>query len=170
MGFSYFYTMENISGENQAAKNIAFNDAFQVLHGKAHEFVTDKQEELLLNFGLEDYSDYALDESQNSIQFFHADGSPSLSFQYLLIGTWNRSDNTWTWACEANQPMQEDLEVIFNYGEFYGFEALTTRKWQATEKHAWAVGAVSAYLRGANGIFKLPFEDVDKFILLQKIQ
>lgn len=168
MGFSYFYPMNN---QEPSIPILGKNETFAALHQKAHEYILEKQEELEYEYGFGQYDRYTLDENNHILSYF-LDNELKLQIEYLVIGQYEKDLQQWTWQwVEQADLLNEgsDLEIIRNYGEFYGMEALHLDKWIADLGYAWAVTAIAAYLRRSLGIFRLQGDSHDRFILLKEI-
>ena len=144
------------------------DDAFRVLHQRAHEFVSDKQEELAAEFGFGTHDDYRIDWVNSTITFLKED-VPVITFTFQVVGRFQQTEERWTWRWydEAlSDPERSDLEIIKNYGDFYSFDFLTEAHIQASTDLAWALTAISAYLRGAQGVFRIQQEKEELFVYL----
>lgn len=144
------------------------DDSFHILHEKAHEFVTDKQQELESEYGFGQHDGYQVNWEQSTITFFKQQ-IEVITFQFQVVGYLNEQSNKWTWRwhepLEASE--QTELDIIRNYGDFYDFTFLTQPELKADAALAWAFTAISAYLRGAKGVFRIPQENTAQFVYLQ---
>ncbi|MGO1818009.1 MAG: DUF6882 domain-containing protein, partial [Sphingobacterium sp.] len=61
-----------------------------------------------------------------------------------------------------------ELNIIRNYGDFYDFTYLTEPELEAKTPLAWALTAISAYLRGAKGVFRIQDEKGDLYVYLRE--
>lgn len=144
------------------------DDAFRVLHQRAHEFVSDKQEELAAEFGFGTHDDYRIDWVNSTITFVKED-APVITFQFQVVGRFQQNETKWTWRWQdedVSEPERTNLEIIKNYGDFYSFDFLTEAHIRASTDLAWALTAISAYLRGAQGVFRIQQEKEELFVYL----
>ena len=150
---------------------IKIDDAFRVLHQRAHEFISDQQEYLEADYGFGQFDQYTVDRENQSITFTNADGT-ALSFRFQAVGKLEAANQQWSWRWDANDVSPEELEnldVIKNYGDFYDFTFLTKPTFGASQQIAWALTAIAAYLRTAKGVFRIADGDTAEFIYLQEI-
>lgn len=144
------------------------DDSFRVLHERAHEFVSDKQEELEAEYEFGQHDGYHVDWETSSITFLHAE-TPIITFPFQIIGKLMEK-NKWTWRwheADVTAAEREELDIIRNYGDFYDFGYLTAPEMEASTPLAWALTAISAYLRGAKGVFRIQTDQSDLFVCLQ---
>ncbi len=147
------------------------DESFRVLHAKAHEYITDQQELLEDEYAFGHFSNYTVDWDNNTITFSHEDNS-SLNLSFQIVGSLNADQSIWTWRWDnpnISPAEKEELEIIKNYGEFYDFGYLTSAQLEITTPIAWALTAISGYLRVSKGIFRILKEDEAQFVYFKEV-
>lgn len=146
------------------------DDSFRVLHEKAHEFVSDQEESLKAEYGFGKHDGYEVNWETSEIHFHQAEETV-VTFQFQIVGRLTDENNKWTWRWHepTRAPEeQEELNIIRNYGDFYDFTYLTEPELKADIPLAWALTAISAYLRGAKGVFRIQTAQGDLYVYLCK--
>lgn len=147
------------------------DESFRVLHEKAHEYITDQQEILESDYGFGQFSNYTVDWEQYIITFHNEDNS-SLKLAFQIVGSLDSEGTKWTWRW--NEPNlkpeeKEEIEIIRNYGDFYDFGYLTSPELEVTTPIAWALTAISGYLRISKGIFRIQKDAIAHFVYFKDI-
>ena len=148
-----------------------YSEAFKILHEKAHEFILDRQEYLENHHGFDDISSYRVDQEKSTIIFQLGDNTEQ-KFKFQIIGELNKETLIWTWWWNNSEiaiDEKEILQIVKDYGEFYDFPALTKPTYNASVEDAWVLSAISTYLSGGYGIFRLNLETSYHFIYFREI-
>jgi len=147
------------------------DESFRVLHEKAHEYITDQQENLEYNYGFGQFSNYTVDWESSILNFQNEDNS-NLKLSFQIVGTLDAEQSKWTWRWNDESISTEernDLEIIKNYGDFYNFSFLTLPELEANSAIAWALTAISGYLRTSKGIFRIQKDGIANFVYFKEI-
>jgi len=147
------------------------DDSFRVLHEKAHQYITDQQELLENDFGFGQFSNYSVDW-ENSIITFHNEDNSSLKLTFQIVGSLETDQSKWTWKWndpEISEEEREELEIIKNYGDFYDFGYLTKPELEVSTSIAWALTAISGYLRVSKGIFRIQQDANAHFVYFKEV-
>ncbi|MGO1788143.1 MAG: DUF6882 domain-containing protein [Sphingobacterium sp.] len=146
------------------------DESFHVLHEKAHEFVSDQEESLKIEYGFGQHDGYRVNWETSEIDFLQAE-EIVVTFNFQIVGRLTEETNKWTWhwhESTLSSQEQEELNIIRNYGDFYDFTYLTEPELEAKTPLAWALTAISAYLRGAKGVFRIQDEKGDLYVYLRE--
>ena len=147
------------------------DDSFRVLHAKAHEYISDQLEQLTIDYGFGQFLNYHVDWMESSITFYNQDNS-NLKLTFQTVGTLEIEGSKWIWKwndLKIHPQEREELEIIKNYGEFYNFEYLTKPEMEVTTPIAWALTAISGYLKVSKGIFRIQQETNIYFVYFKDV-
>lgn len=139
---------------------------------EAHYCLTDQQENCRLKFGIDDWERWHYDDETGFLEFFNGDVL-KLRIKYQQVGTVSKTLNTWLWAW-ANSDLSDNIKLVSNeankLGEQRKFERLTKQKWNADQIDGWEMTSILAYLMNAKGAYRIPGENVFKYIIFTDIE
>lgn len=147
------------------------DESFRILHAKAHEYITDQQELLEEQHAFGQFSSYTVDWENNIISFSNEDNS-NLNLAFQIVGSLDPEKSIWTWRwdnTDISEAEKEELDIIKNYGEFYDFGYLSNPKLEIDTPIAWALTAISGYLRISKGIFRIQKDAEAQFVYFKEV-
>ena len=103
-------------------------------------------------------SQWSVDQDDGTIVFTTPKGLIATA-PVQIVGTYNTDDHTWLWGWDhpsVAAPLAEHAKKVYAYGREHGYEVLTTRKLQCTEKQGWDFTALACRLADAQGGYRGP--------------
>jgi hypothetical protein len=119
--------------------------------------------------GWGDLGRWDYDADLGTLAFSVPQHEPSVVADVQLVGSFSTNTGTFQWAWEtldAADPQARAASQLRVFGEVRGFRRLTTASWPATETDGWEMTALAAYLCGADGFYRAPFDHLYWFMLL----
>jgi hypothetical protein len=89
-----------------------------------------------------------------------------------LVGSFStRTDSfQWSWQTSPSSPLTCRAARLRAFGEVRGVERLTTPNFACEEVDAWEMTALAAYLLGADGVYRPPFDHLRWFMLVRNLR
>jgi hypothetical protein len=147
-------------------------DDFRDYLTEAHNYLSAQQEICRTKYGIDDWERWYYDDDTGLIEFFNGD-TLKLRITYQQVGTVSKTSNTWLWAW-ANHDLTDNIKLVSKktnvLGEQREFERLTKQKWNADEVDGWEMTSIMAYLINAKGGYRIPGENVYKYIVFTNIE
>ncbi|MDV3349528.1 hypothetical protein QGP82_12555 [Leptothoe sp. LEGE 181152] len=123
-------------------------------------------------WGLGTFDRWDIDQEVGDLVFSNSDGV-KVAAPAQIIGSFSINDSSWLWAWD-NPSIVDDLKIhslkLKAYGEKYGIEKLTTRKWIGTEDEAWAMTALAVNLCDTQGTYRGPAGSAYVFMTFGKVE
>ena len=123
-------------------------------------------------WGLGTFDRWDIDQEVGDLVFSNSDGV-KVAAPAQIIGSFSINDSSWLWAWD-NPSIVDDLKIhslkLKAYGEKYGIEKLTTRKWIGTEDEAWAMTALAVNLCDTQGAYRGPAGSAYVFMTFGKVE
>ncbi|NEZ64267.1 hypothetical protein D0962_15960 [Leptolyngbyaceae cyanobacterium CCMR0082] len=141
-------------------------------------------------WGLGTFDRWDIDQEVGDLVFSNSDGV-KVAAPAQIIGSFSINDSSWLWAWDNpsivddlndsswlwawdNPSIVDDLKIhslkLKAYGEKYGIEKLTTRKWIGTEDEAWAMTALAVNLCDTQGAYRGPAGSAYVFMTFGKVE
>lgn len=118
-----------------------------------------------------DSASWSADLEAGTISFVNRRGW-TITAPVQVIGTRSSADSTWLWAWDhpsVPSARAEHSLLVKAFGAAQGLAALTTRKIEADEAHAWELTALALHLAGANGAYRGPARNAEVFMTFGEI-
>lgn len=115
---------------------------------------------------------WRLDQKRGLVYWVFDDGLLARA-PVQIVGTYNKSDNTFLWAWDHKtvlEPLREHASKAKAFGTKYGIEDLTKRKVQVSEDEAFALAAVTNRIAGGNGIYKAKTDGPTVFMTFGEVE
>lgn len=91
-----------------------------------------------------------------------------------MAGSYSAKSGTfqWAWALyDADNPVIAGVWELQAFGQVRGMSQLTTTWWECEQVEAWEMASLAAYLLGAEGLYRAPFDDdLYWFMLLNNLR
>jgi len=124
-------------------------------------------------FKLDDFHRVDYEQETGIMTFSDVGVVPKVVARFQIAGTLSRKSNTWLWAWDNPYLLDNVVEKIHKvreFGEQNRIKKLTDPKWDASEKDAWEMTAISAHILMAKGAFTMPSDDIQAFIVFTDIR
>jgi hypothetical protein len=92
---------------------------------------------------------------------------------YQIVGSLSGQSKTWLWSWDNPYLLEntaKDIYEVRDFGEKNNLDRLTSPKWDATEKDAWDMTAITAKLLKAKGAYSFSSDDIRVFIIFKEIK
>ena len=127
-----------------------------------------RQNELLEQYGLQNYKDFYYSQTTGTLQF-KTEGKVGIEFEVIQIGSWSSISGSWMWAW-ANESVTDQKSVkIKELAEITGYDIFSLEAFEAKESTAHQLTAISAYYLDAIGYYIAPFGELKSFMALIKV-
>jgi hypothetical protein len=94
---------------------------------------------------------------------------PPVLADVRLVGSYSTRSGTFQWAwktCGDRVAEAAAVARLRTFGEVRGIAKLTEPNWAADETDGWEMTTLAAYLLGAEGVYRAPFDHVRWYMLL----
>lgn len=108
-------------------------------------------------WGLGDTERWDINLDDGIIVFSSAGLRVTATFQ--VVGILGANDGSWVWGWDhpsIDDRLAQDSALVFDFGERYGLNRLTTADVRCTEDEAWRFTALACHLSGASGAYRGP--------------
>jgi hypothetical protein len=124
----------------------------------AFGFFLERNAELAGTYHLERWTSYVWDMDAATLTFFDK-GQPRVVTTIEFAGSYAREPKTWMWSW-ANPSIARAvtgrMDKVREYGRKHDMAPLYADHWHASEAHALEMTAVTAYLLGGRGAYRVP--------------
>ena len=142
----------------QCHQRIGDTEAYLTLCQTAFDFFLERNAETASTWRLGQWSRYEWDMEAAMLKFFDEEG-PRVVAAIEFAGTYARVPKTWMWSW-ANPSIEAAVTGRMGkareYGSMHDLVPLYAEHWHAPEAHALEMTAVTAYLLGARGAYRVP--------------
>jgi hypothetical protein len=117
---------------------------------------------------------HRMDYEQESCRMIFSDMSvqPRVVANFQIVGSLSGSSGTWLWSWDNEYLLDiaiDDIWHVKEFGERNMIEKLSIPKWDASEKDAWDMTAISTYLLKARGAYSFLSDDTRVYVVLKEI-
>ena len=138
---------------------------------ESHNYLSDRQDELMANYKLGEHKRFDWDQDTGSLVFSN-DGVVAVVAKVQFVGSISTKSNTWLWSW-ANSTVQDNVKdqmhIVRDFGEKYGYEALSVDKWEADEVDGWEMTSITAHLLKAKGAYRASSENGFTYMVITEI-
>lgn len=118
---------------------------------------------------------HRMEYEQETCRMFFSDvgDQPRVEAGFQIVGSLSGSSGTWLWSWDNPYLLDKTIEDIWQvkqYGDENRIEKLSNPKWDAGEKDAWDMTAISAYLLKAGGAYSFGSDDIGVYVVLKEIR
>lgn len=169
------YCYQDIRGRNETVPDLALgsparltdDEAAELVHYAVHQAqaLQDISDE---RWGWRDMARWDFDHDASTLTFSDSTRERVIA-DVRLVGSYSTNSNTFQWAWQTlRQGAAESAAVsrLRVFGEVRGIRQLTTPCWQCDETTGWEMAALAAYILGAEGVYRAPFDHQLWFMLL----
>jgi hypothetical protein len=161
-----------------AAKKLASLDQpkgaqgiWQKLVEASHHSLHQKQDNLAEEFSISKHERWDYDQHTGLLTFSN-EGKPVVEAKFQVIGSVSKKTNTWMWAW-ANENIwhvvRRGVKAVADFGYEKQLSRLTVPLYPADEYTGWEMAGISAHLMKSKGVYRVPGENTELFLALQKI-
>lgn len=131
-----------------------------------------RQKNLIHRYDLGDHEHFVFDPELGTLVFFSY-GLAVLKARIQIIGSLHSTAHIWRWGWgDASLPRKvtQKLDAVRRYGHQNGYPPLITSALNCDEIMAWDICIVSADLMGAQGVYRIPNQDVIWYVALMQLK
>lgn len=153
-----------------AAARLTDREAAYLMHHAVHEAQA-RQTASNKRWGWLDMPRWDFDNEASTLTF--SAGNEKIIANVRLVGSFSTTANTFQWAWKTFQEdtaEARDSSYVRVFGEVRGISMLTTATFACDEAAGWKMASIAAYLLGAEGLYRAPFEHTRWFMLLSNFR
>lgn len=138
----------------------------------SNNYLTKRQNVLMAKYKLGEHKRFDWDQNTGSLVFSN-DGLVAVIAKVQFVGSISTTSNTWLWSW-ANSTVQENvkdqMQVVHDFGEEFGYDALTTDQWEGDEVDGWEMTSITAKLLNAKGAYRTSSENGFTYMVITEIK
>jgi hypothetical protein len=117
---------------------------------------------------------HRMDYEQEACRMIFSDISvqPRVVANFQIVGSLSGSSGTWLWSWDNQYLLDitiEDIWYVKEFGDKNRIEKLSSPKWNASEKDAWDMTAISAYLLKAKAAYSFLSDEIRVYMVLKEM-